>query len=324
MRPLLLFGVLLVVFTQVIRTRLDHRQLSDLPALQHRLLRLLPGDDEHGDVPRSPPQEGIVRKTQFPRLVIPLSIVLTGLFNLGMNLIAVLVFMLAFGVYPMWTWLLFPLVLLPLMIVFTAAVATALSALYVRRRDIGIIWSVADAGPLLRQRRPVSRSTSRPGSLQDLMIFNPLVPIFVQAHRWIIDPSAPSILEAGRWLVALLPAAIIFVGSASGRSGSSTARRRGSPRSSRSPGGRSVAVAVALEALAGDRVDDLDLALAEFLAPAPRPRRAGPAKVSGARPRACERAPLDRLGDLGGAPRHPRSSRGPRRARPPVSASRSS
>ncbi len=53
-------------------------------------------------------QEGIVRKTQFPRLVIPLAIVLTGLFNLGMNLIAVLVFMLAFGVYPMWTWLLFP------------------------------------------------------------------------------------------------------------------------------------------------------------------------------------------------------------------------
>ena len=30
--------------------RLEHRQLSDLPALQHRLLRLLPGDDEPGDV----------------------------------------------------------------------------------------------------------------------------------------------------------------------------------------------------------------------------------------------------------------------------------
>ena len=53
-------------------------------------------------------QEGIVRKTQFPRLVIPLSIVLTGLFNLGLNLIAVFVFILAYGVDPMWTWLLLP------------------------------------------------------------------------------------------------------------------------------------------------------------------------------------------------------------------------
>ena len=33
--------------------------------------------------------EGIVRKTQFPRLVIPMSIVLTSVFNLCMNLIAV-------------------------------------------------------------------------------------------------------------------------------------------------------------------------------------------------------------------------------------------
>ena len=49
-----------------------------------------------------------MRKTQFPRLVIPLAVVLTGLFNLGLNLVVVLVFMLAFGVAPMWTWLLLP------------------------------------------------------------------------------------------------------------------------------------------------------------------------------------------------------------------------
>ena len=57
-------------------------------------------------------QEGIVRKTQFPRLVIPLSIVLTGLFNLGLNLIVVFVFILACGVDPTWTWLLLPVILL--------------------------------------------------------------------------------------------------------------------------------------------------------------------------------------------------------------------
>ena len=45
-------------------------------------------------------QEGIVRKTQFPRLVIPLAVVLTTLFTLGLNMIVVFVFMLAFGVVP--------------------------------------------------------------------------------------------------------------------------------------------------------------------------------------------------------------------------------
>ena len=57
-------------------------------------------------------REGIVRKTQFPRLVIPMSVVLTSMFNLGMNMIAVLVFALALGVYPVWTWLLMPVTIL--------------------------------------------------------------------------------------------------------------------------------------------------------------------------------------------------------------------
>ena len=86
-------------------------------------------------------QEGIVRKTQFPRLVIPLSVVLTALFTLGLNMIIVFVFMLAFGVTPMWTWLLFPVILLPFL-VLTCALAMLLSALNVRFRDVAIIWIV--------------------------------------------------------------------------------------------------------------------------------------------------------------------------------------
>ena len=39
-------------------------------------------------------QESVVRKTQFPRLVIPLAVVLTSLFNLGLNLVVVFVFVL--------------------------------------------------------------------------------------------------------------------------------------------------------------------------------------------------------------------------------------
>ena len=82
-----------------------------------------------------------MRKTQFPRLVIPLAVVLTSLFNLGLNLVVVLVFLLAFGVAPMWTWLLFPSILV-LLIAITVAVSMLVSSLFPRFRDLAIIWTV--------------------------------------------------------------------------------------------------------------------------------------------------------------------------------------
>ena len=54
----------------------------------------------------------------------------------------VFVFILAFGVDPMWTWLLLP-VLLVALFVLTTAVSMILSALYPRFRDLAIIWTVA-------------------------------------------------------------------------------------------------------------------------------------------------------------------------------------
>ena len=53
----------------------------------------------------------LLRKIRFPRLVIPLAVVLGGLFELGLTFVAVLGFLLISGVYPAWSWLqLIPLV----------------------------------------------------------------------------------------------------------------------------------------------------------------------------------------------------------------------
>ena len=49
-----------------------------------------------------------MRKIQFPRLVIPLSVVLLSLFNLALNLIVVLIFASIEGVRPMLSWLELP------------------------------------------------------------------------------------------------------------------------------------------------------------------------------------------------------------------------
>ena len=108
-RPLLLFGVLLAVFTQVFRIG---SEVPNYPVLLLFNIVLFSFFQEATSVAVTSivAQEGIVRKTQFPRLVIPLSVVLTSLFNLGLNLVVVFVFILAYGVEPVWTWLLLPLI----------------------------------------------------------------------------------------------------------------------------------------------------------------------------------------------------------------------
>ena len=82
-----------------------------------------------------------MRKTQFPRLVIPLAVVLTALFNLGLNLVVGARLHPGVGVAPMWTWLLLPLVLAAL-VGLTTAVSMILSSLYPRFRDMAIIGRV--------------------------------------------------------------------------------------------------------------------------------------------------------------------------------------
>jgi ABC-2 type transport system permease protein len=205
-RPLMLFGVLLLVFTQVFRLG---SQVPNYPVLLLFNLVLFTFFQESTAqaVTSVVSQESIVRKTQFPRLVIPMAPVMTSLFNFGMNMIAVLIFIFAFGVSPTWTWFLFPVIVLVL-VVFTSAVSMLLSALYVRFRDVGIIWSVTST--TLFYGTPVLYPFSIvPENLKDILFINPLTPVFVQARRWIIDPSAPSaVAEAGGWTHLIAPSAI--------------------------------------------------------------------------------------------------------------------
>lgn len=208
-RPLMLFAVLLFVFTRIFRVGSDV-EFYPVLLLFNIVLMTFFQEATIGSVTSVVGQEGIVRKTHFPRLVIPLSIVLTGIFNLGLNLIAVLVFMLAFGVPVTWTWLLFPLVVLALFVI-TVAISMLLSSLYVRFRDLGIIWSVAVtalfyATPVLYPIEIV------PEQYVKWIMINPLTPIFEQARHWVIDPSAPgAVAAAGGW-IHLLPAIAIFIG----------------------------------------------------------------------------------------------------------------
>ena len=209
LRPLLLFGVLLFVFTKIVRVGSGVPHYPVLLLMNVVLFGFF-SESTGASVLSVVGQEGVVRKTQFPRLVIPLSVVLTSLFNLAVNLIVVLIFILAFGVSPQWTWLLFPLVV-AVLFTFATAVSLFLSSLYVRFRDTAIIWSVV-ASALFYATPVIYPIEVVPQAYRDLIFLNPLTPLFEQARKWIIDPNAPSAASAAGGWTHLLPAIAIFVG----------------------------------------------------------------------------------------------------------------
>jgi ABC-2 type transport system permease protein len=213
-RPLMLFGVLLLVFTQVFKVGSDKVEHYAVGLLMGIVLYTFFSEATTNAVTSVVSHEGVVRKTQFPRLVIPLATVVTSAFNLMLNLIIVLIFILAFGVSPAWTWLLYP-VALAFLFLGAAGMAMALSALYVRFRDVSIIWVVVSQvllylTPILY---PVDAFESK--TKEHLLMINPLAVIFEQIRVWILhEPRsvAPTAVEAaGGWL-GLLPAAFIFFG----------------------------------------------------------------------------------------------------------------
>lgn len=209
LRPLALFAVLLAVFTQVFRLGSD---VPNYPVLLLFNIVVMGFFQEatSAAVTSIVAQESVLRKTQFPRLVVPLAVVLTALFNVGLNLLVVAVFLLAFGVTPTWTWLLLPVALLAL-VVLTTAVSMILSAVYPRFRDTLIIWSVVSttlfyASPVLY---PLERA---PEGLRTLLLVNPITPILQLAREWVIDPTAPTLVEiAGGHALLLVPAGVAAV-----------------------------------------------------------------------------------------------------------------
>jgi ABC-2 type transport system permease protein len=207
MRPLLFFGVLYFVFTEFVRFG---GQIKDYPVflLLNIVLISFFLEATSASVQSVVLRENLVRKMHFPRLVIPTATVLTSGFNLLVNLLAVFVFALIYGLDPRVTWLLLPVLLVPL-ILFTMGVSLILSSLYVRYRDVSPIWSVVSQ--MLFYGSPVFYAANLVGPTKArVLLINPVADILTQARRWMIDPTAPGIVKViggGSWL--LMPAAVL-------------------------------------------------------------------------------------------------------------------
>lgn len=210
LRPLLLFGMLLFVFSQIVKIGGD---VEDYPVV------LLVGvvlfsyfSEVTGDAVESVlDREQLVRKVSFPRMVVPLSVTVAGTFSLALNLVAATVLVLAVGVEPRLSWLLVPIPLAAL-IVLATGVAMLLSALYVPYRDVRPIWDVVTQGlfyatPIFY---PVEFLVDQSEALTKVVMANPLAVIVVETRRLVLGPQSMSAADAvGSTAFLLIPLTIL-------------------------------------------------------------------------------------------------------------------
>lgn len=196
-RPLLLFGVLYVFFTVI-----SHVGVGTGPSGKYYGTQLLGSivlftffmEATSGAVRGVVDNETLVRKIQFPRLVIPLSAVLLAMFNLTGNLVVVLIFGLIQGVRPMLSWLELPLIL-GFLTVLSAGLAMLLSAGFVYFRDLQPIWEVIGqvlfyASPVIVPLATIQAKLSP--ALVTLYMCNPLAVVLQQFRHAMVNPAADS------------------------------------------------------------------------------------------------------------------------------------
>ena len=196
MKPLMLFGVLYVVFSEFVRIGGDVKNYP-LVLLMGVVIYTFFSEVTGASVGSVLDRENLVRKIQVPRMVIPLSVVLTGFLNFVLNFLAIFFFLAAAGIDIRWSWL----QIIPLLIalgLLCTGIAMMLSALYVRYRDIAPIWDVAlpitfYGSPVLY---PIEAVGKQSETLQHVLMSSPLAVILQQARHALIDADAMTAAEA--------------------------------------------------------------------------------------------------------------------------------
>ncbi|MGH2959354.1 MAG: ABC transporter permease [Solirubrobacterales bacterium] len=211
-KPLAMFGVLFFVFTEVVPLG-DGVPYYGVVLLSGIVLFSFFSEASVGAITSVLGAEGLIRKISFPIMAIPLASVTSIFLTLFLNYAVVLVFGVAAGVRPSIGWLqIIPLLFLLYLV--TASVSVALSAYYVRFRDVQPIWEVIAqvlfyACPVIY---PISFVQERSETLATIMMCNPVATIIEQMRHAAIDPSAPSAVDVlGSWWLLAIPMGIVVL-----------------------------------------------------------------------------------------------------------------
>ena len=207
-RPFLFFGVIYLVFSEIAGLDANVKNYGVYILFGLVLFQFF-GDTTNNSVRCLVAREGLLRKVRFPRLVIPMAVLLYAIFNLSGTLAAALIFATATGVYPTWSWLELPVIIL-LVGAFATGIGLMLSAFFVRYRDIEPIWDVASQ--MLFYVSPILYvATLVPEQFRDLYLLNPLATLLTEMRVAVVDPSAPHPWDVGSPAVVVVSLVIVAV-----------------------------------------------------------------------------------------------------------------
>ncbi|MHB8545733.1 MAG: ABC transporter permease [Nitrosotalea sp.] len=188
LEPLLMLGVLYLVFTKIFKYQIEYYPLYILLGLIFwTTFSRSTGIGLDSLIAKS----GILTQINMPREVPIISTVLTSFFMLCFELVILGIFMAAFQFVPPVTIIFLPLILI-LLFVLVLGITFPLSVLNVRYRDIKFVWSVVlQAGFFLT---PIFYKLNvLPNTLQKILYFSPMVQIIDIAHEIVLYDKTPTI-----------------------------------------------------------------------------------------------------------------------------------
>ncbi|MBQ3430507.1 ABC transporter permease [Candidatus Saccharibacteria bacterium] len=212
LRPLMMFAILYVVFSKLLRFG------NDIP---HYSVYLLTGTTLWSFFTECTSQGiqtmlmrgDLIRKVSFPKYILVVSSTMTAVINLSINLVVVVIFALINGVTPSLNWLLVPLFILELYIL-ALGIAFLLGAINVKYRDIMSIWDVCIqalfyAVPIIY---PVTMIANTSAFAAKLILLNPIAQVIQDVRYNLITTEAITIWNYLKNPVAIaVPFIITFV-----------------------------------------------------------------------------------------------------------------
>jgi lipopolysaccharide transport system permease protein len=152
--------------------------------------------------------QNMLGKVYFPRLIFPLTAVLSNLVNFGISMGIILGVIIYYRVTPTWNLLLFPMLVM-MMIGIAAGVGMWLSSMAIRFRDLRFVMSFLIR--MLMYSAPIIYSASSiPENYRILYSLNPIVAVIEGFRACLLGTPIP-------WLYiwpGMIPAAILFISGA--------------------------------------------------------------------------------------------------------------
>lgn len=217
LRPLMMFAILYVVFTNLLKfgEGIDHYPVYLLVGTT--LWSFFTECTSQG-IQAIIQRGDLIRKICFPKYIVVVSATLTAVINLLINLVVVIIFALINGVSPSWTWLLIPVLVLELYVI-ALGISFLLGAINVKYRDITSIWEVLTqalfyAIPIIY---PLSMVVDKSGSVipAKIILLNPIAQI-IQDIRYCLITNTTNEIETtwnsiGNPFLKVIPIILVII-----------------------------------------------------------------------------------------------------------------